>query len=121
LNNGYYQDAQASVSRANLRAWGQKDLAHGCAHLWLQNKNHTWKNVVDGVPIPAISGTVEISGFQPNKSYTIEWWDPYQTNKLQQIIGSDTNVAQADGSISIPVANLVTDVALKIIASNGCA
>jgi hypothetical protein len=120
LNNGYYQDAQASVSRDSLRAWGQKDLVHGCAHLWLQNKNHTWKNVVDDVPIPAISGSVEISGFQPDESYTITWWDPYQANKLQQIIGSDTVVAQADGSISIRVTNLATDVALKIIASSGC-
>jgi len=120
LNNGDYQDAQAIVSSDNLRAWGQKDSVHGCAHLWLQNKNHTWKNVVDDVPIPAISGTVEISGFQPNESYTVEWWDPYQADQTQQIIGSDTIVAQADGSISLLVTNLATDVSLKIVASNGC-
>ena len=120
LNKGGYQDAQALVSNTNLRAWGQKDLGHGCAHLWLQNKDHTWKNVVDNLPIPAVSGTVKISGFQPNESYTIEWWDPYQADKTQQIISSNPIVAQADGALSIQVINLATDVALKIIARNGC-
>jgi hypothetical protein len=120
LNNGSYQDAQAVLSSGALRAWGQKDTVHGCAHLWIQNKNHTWKNAVDGINIPPVSGTVEISGFQPNKNYTLERWDPYLPDKNQQIISTTTIAAKANGSISIPVNNLATDVALKVIASDGC-
>ena len=115
LSNGHYQAAQATVSNNNLRAWGQKDLVNGQAHLWVQNKDHTWRNVVDGASIPARSGTVEMIGFQPNQSYTVEWWDPYQTDKAQQVTGSETIVAQGNGVLVIPVSNLTTDVALKII------
>jgi hypothetical protein len=63
---------------------------------------------------------VNLSGFQPNESYTIEWWDPYQADKTRQIISSNRIVAQADGALSIHVTDLATDVALKIIARNGC-
>jgi hypothetical protein len=120
LNNGHYQGAQAALSSGDLRAWGQKDLVQGCAHLWLQNTNHTWNNVVDGVPIPAISGTVEVSGFQPEQSYSVEWWDAYQTDKAQQIVRTESILAQPDGSILIPVDDLSTDVAIKVIDLDGC-
>ena len=119
MNNGHYRDAEAVVSSTNMRAWGQKDLIHGYAHLWLQNKQHTWKNVLDGVPIPTISGTVSVAGFQPGARYRIEWWDPYQPDPALQIIGIDNLTAQADGSIAVSVTDLARDVALKIIPIGG--
>jgi hypothetical protein len=67
LNNGHYKDAQATVSNEELRVLGQKDLTADRAHLWIQNKHHTWKNVVGQVPIPELSGTVTISGFRPDE------------------------------------------------------
>lgn len=76
LTNGYYQDAEATTSHPDLRAWGQKDVTHGRAHLWVQNKRHTWRNVVDGVSVGPINGTVTIPGLQPGP-YTVEWWDTY--------------------------------------------
>lgn len=114
LNNGNYRDAEAVVSNDNLRVWGQKDLNCECAHLWLQNIKHTWKNVVDGNSIRPASGEVTISGFQPGKGYTLEWWDTYQTDKTLQITGSETIKAGADGSIVFQVDNLADDVAVKI-------
>ena len=120
LNNGRYRDAEAAVSNGNLRAWGQKDLVHGCAHLWLQNKKHTWKNVLDGVAIPTISGTVSVAGFQPGARYRIEWWDPYQPDPALQIIRTDNLTSQADGSIVILTNGLATDVAVKIVSAGGC-
>ena len=120
LSNGYYQDAATTSSETNLRAWGQKDLVNGCAHLWIQNINHTWKNVSDGVTIPPVSGTITILGFQPDQSFTVEWWNPYQPDKTQQIMFTETVVTQANGAILIEVDDLGTDMALKIIASDGC-
>ncbi len=114
MNNGHYQDAQATVSGTDLRAWGQKDLANGRAHLWIQNKKHTWRNVVGGVAIPAVSGTVEVSGLKEFKSYAIEWWDPYQPDISRQIIRIDTAVARANGAITITVDKLANDIAVKI-------
>lgn len=114
LNNGHYEDAAPVSSHPDLRAWGQKDVAHGRAHLWIQNKNHTWRNVIDGISIPAASGTVTIAGFEPGQSYIVEWWDPYQPDPTLQVIGAETAVAQPDGSITITVDSLTTDLAVKV-------
>jgi hypothetical protein len=114
LNNGHYEDAKAIVSEPNLRVWGQKDMLNGQAHLWIQNKEHTWKNIYDGLSIAPLSGTVTLEGFQPKTSYAISWWDTYQTDETQQIIGRERLIAQADGSIIIPIENLMTDIALKL-------
>ncbi len=125
LNNGHYQDAAAQVTvttgnDGDIRAWGQKDGANGCAHLWMQNRRHTWANVVNGAAIPAVAGTVEISGFVPLESYIVEQWDTYQPDAAQQIIQTDTLTAQNDGSILITVENLTNDIAMKIFDANGC-
>lgn len=120
LNNGNYQDAAPAVAGDGLRVWGQKDPARGCAHLWIQNINHTWRNVVDGGSIPPVSGTVTLSGFQPGGSYRLEWWDPYQPDQAQQIVRTETVVAQPNGSIAVSVSDLASDVALKIVAPGGC-
>ena len=53
----------------------------------------------------------------PGKWYTVEWWDTYQSDQAQQIMRTDTSIARADGSISISVDNLTTDVAIRIIAA----
>lgn len=115
LNNGHYQDAQAVVSPNALRAWGQKDLVHGRAHLWIQNRNHSWRNIVDGVPISPVTGTVTVTGFCPGTRYTVEWWDPYQPDRARQIMRSSTVIARPEGAITIAVENLTTDIAVKIV------
>jgi hypothetical protein len=125
LNNGYYQDAAAQVivtkgDSGDIRAWGQKDLTHSCAHLWIQNKNHTWQNVVDGMSIPAVTGTIQLSGFQPNASYTLQWWNPYEPDKTSQIFKTATVVSQSDGSVAFLVKVLITDTAIQLISANGC-
>jgi hypothetical protein len=114
LNNGHYQDVAAAVDVADLRVVGQSDLAHGRAHLWFQNAKHTWRNVVDEVSVPSITGTVVITGFQPGQTYTVEWWDTYQPNTALQILATTMITAKNDGGISLSVNNLYSDVAVKI-------
>ncbi|HET8671292.1 MAG TPA: hypothetical protein VFM05_11890, partial [Candidatus Saccharimonadales bacterium] len=110
LNNGEYEDAAASVSDTNLRAWGQKDLTNRRAHLWIANQNHTWKSVVDGVSVTPISGTITLGGFDPNTSYKVEWWDTYAgTVSSTQTISTDSQ-----GNVVLSVNDLVTDTAVKI-------
>ncbi len=116
LSNGHYRDSQATTSQPALVAWGQTDPVHGMAHLWLRNRLHTWKNVVDGASIPAVSGTVVIGGFEPSGQYAVQWWDTYQPDRSRQVIRTDTVVAQGDGAIVLPIQNLTTDIAVKIIA-----
>lgn len=110
LNNGHYQDLDATATDERLRAWGQKDLVNGEAHLWLQNTEHTWRHVVDGAAIPALSGALAVPGFAPGASYTVQWWDT-QTGQPQ---ASETIVAQPDGALRLEIVDLRTDVAAKI-------
>jgi hypothetical protein len=114
LSNGQYQDLTAAVSNPGLRVVGQKDLVAGKAHAWVQNKQHTWRNVVDKVAISPISGSVTIEGFSPGAGYEVQWWDPYQVTGTPGPFKIDVLTASSSGAISIPVASLATDVALKL-------
>lgn len=114
LNNGKYRAAEAQVSNDSLRAWGQVDRMNGRAHLWIFNKNYTWKKVVNGESIPAVSGKVTLPGFRPAGSYTVQWWDPYQPDPAKQIIRTQTVLAKADGSIRLGVDQLKSDIAIQI-------
>jgi hypothetical protein len=110
LNNGSYQNVAAVVGNTALRAWGQKDVVNDRAHLWIQNSQHTWKNVVDNVSISPISTSITISGFSPNKSLRVEWWDTY-TGSPSQTTNLTTN---NQGVLSLSITNLTTDTAVKI-------
>ncbi|HXK62030.1 MAG TPA: DUF5719 family protein [Acidobacteriota bacterium] len=109
LNNGHYQDADPEISNPALRAWGQKDLTNGNAHLWIQNREYTWRKVVNKTPDPE-SGTVILHGFKPGASFLIEWWDTSQG----AVSGRETQRADSSGRISLSVTRLATDVAVKI-------
>jgi len=112
LNNGKYRDLEAAISNPDLRVVGQKDTVSGNAHLWIQNKNFTWKNAVEEIkPVP-VSGTVRIGGFVFDKEYELEYWDT--TKIADQITATVTAKASAGGELTIPVESLATDVALKI-------
>ena len=114
LNNGRYQDAQALVSNENIRVWGQKDLQDGRAHLWIQNAGHTWQNVLDKTPVPAVSGSLAIGGFQPGESYELAWWDPYQPDISRQVFAQQRLTARSDGFLLICWQDLASDVALTV-------
>ncbi len=114
LNNGYYQDAAASSSSPDLRVWGQKDVVNGRAHLWLQNRQHTWANRVNDVPPDAISDTISLPGFVPGRAYTLERWDTTEPDPERQIFATETVTAQANGSLDFAVENLTADIAVKV-------
>jgi len=117
LNNGHYQDVQATSSNQVLRVVGQKDVLNGNAHLWIANSQHTWRNVVNNVSMTPASGTITVSGLAPNADYRVEWWDTYQLTVPLVAFKVDSTKASSTGSISIPVTSLATDVAIKISKS----
>jgi len=110
LSNGHYQDAEAGFSDPELRVLGQKDLVNNAAHLWIQNKQHTWKNRVDGVKVTPVSGEILVSGFQPEAAFWVVWWD---TNLGVSTAHEQVN-ADRDGTIVLAVRDLHTDRALRI-------
>jgi hypothetical protein len=108
LSNGNYVDAQAVTSVPNLRAWGQKDVVNGRAHLWIDNIPYTWYNVVNGVAVAPVSGTVTIPGL-PNGEYTVQWWNTASGS----IIQSNT-VECTGGVITLTVTSLGSDIACQV-------
>jgi hypothetical protein len=118
VNNGSYSDAAVVVSDANLRVVGQKDTSHGQAYLWIQNKNHEWLNVVNGTAIAPITGTVQIPGLAAGRSYTVQWWDPYQLNPASQVTKTEALTAGSNGTLTLSVSSLTTDVAVQVRAAS---
>ncbi len=115
LNNGVYQDVNGVVSNPRMQVVGQKDVVNNRAHLWVKNQDHTWRNVVDGVPgISGLSGTVTIEGFSPNTTFSVDW-HLFTTIGLP-IISSSTVTTNSNGIIllSLPNDPQITDVGIRI-------
>jgi len=117
LHNGRYRDLAASATDPNLRVLGQKDPTAGRAHAWVDHRQHTWRTVVDGTPIPPISATVSWAMDRPSASYQLERWDTF----LGEIIGSETVSADATGQVTVSVTNLVNDIAVRLRLDIGSA
>ncbi len=123
LNNGSYEEigtdlqgsAQVLVTgdpSGRLRAWGVRDAQTGRVLLWIDNANHTWRNVANGASISPVSGDLTIQGL-PQGTYTAEWWDTYTGT----VTGTSTYTVGADGTLSFTVNALGTDMAVKIYRS----
>ncbi len=123
LNNGRYVNAAPTTSTPQLRAWGQQDVEAGRAHLWIQNGAHIWGNVAEGTAVSTssgqavspISGTVTLTGFVPNETYTVSWWDTNQPDLTQQIVKTEMINADGDGQLVLMVEGLERDTAVKIL------
>lgn len=119
VNKGGYKDIQSSVSNGKIRAWGQKNLSSNKAYMWIQNSDHTWKNVMDGVGSQQ-SANITIK-LNPNTSYRLEWWNTCSGKEANGCIASmvrtETKVTSGAGDITISVQNLADDKAVKIVSS----
>lgn len=115
LNNGHYQDAQAAASDPGLRVVGQKDTANNRAHLWVQNRQHTWRNVVNGATgISGLGGTLTINGFTPNTGLAVEWHE-FTTLGLPSIRQETITTDNAGVlTITLPSNPDITDAGIKI-------
>ncbi|MBP1465345.1 PKD domain-containing protein [Candidatus Chloroploca sp. M-50] len=112
VQRGGYGDAEARLSNSQLRAYGQRNVARGKAHLWVQNRLHTWRNVMGGAGAVAItpqSGTLSLT-LQPNRRYEVAWWDSYAGTVLRRELVTST----ANGEITLTITNLASDLALTI-------
>lgn len=108
VSNGNYRDVDADVSNDSIRVLGQKDTVNRRAHLWIDNRKYTWRNIVDGVNVEPVSGQVTISGLADGL-YQVEWWDT-STGAVTR----KEDVQCSQGKITLTVTNLVSDVACKI-------
>ena len=112
LNRGGYVDWGGTVSNPSLRVVGQKNTSTGSMHLWVQNKAHTWKNVVDRAAIQPASGSITVPGFKPGAAYALERWDTYAPGG--RVASAEHLVAESTGTLTVRVDALSTDLALKL-------
>jgi hypothetical protein len=115
LTNGHYQDLEAAVSSPDLRTLGQKDVVNGRAHLWIDNRQHTWKAVVDGTPIPQVSGTIQLDLGKPNACFRATWYNTDTGIPVR----TETLPADKSGILTLTVTRLDTDTAVKIAINHG--
>ena len=108
--NSRYRDAGASSADPRLRFAGQKDVPRGHAYLWIDNRNHTWKNVVDGVPVAPVSAALQIPMSRPGANYAVTWFDT-----ATGLPAAQTNVAaDTNGIVQLTVSGLASDTALQL-------
>jgi len=102
-----FRPARVSTDSPRLRALGLR--GRNLVLLWLQNRAHTWWNVVEKRPIhPLDAATVTVSGLKDG-TYQVEWWDTWKGVVTQR---EDRQAQQ--GALSLAVARLRRDVAVKI-------
>lgn len=111
LANSRYVDAGATSAESRLRIIGQKDVPAGHAFLWLDNRDHTWKRVVDGLPVTGLTATVQVPLLRSNAMYRATWYNtetglPVVTNHLS---------ADAGGVIHLGLTNLQGDTAVQLM------
>ena len=110
LANSRYTDAGATTPNTQLRVIGQKDIPAGHAFLWFDNREHTWKRVVDGLPAAPINTSVQIPLLRPHAAYRATWFDT--TNGQPRA----THTLSADGAgiVALAITNLLTDTAVQL-------
>ncbi|PIR43779.1 hypothetical protein COV24_00885 [candidate division WWE3 bacterium CG10_big_fil_rev_8_21_14_0_10_32_10] len=86
LSNGQYVDAQATVTNPKLRAWGQKDLTNGNAHIWVQNMYHRWAYLIPFVGNSISFGQVA-AGTTGTTSYTFKNPVNFETTVESIVLG----------------------------------
>jgi len=102
-------DSGIEVDNDNVRAMALR--SDGSAYVWIQNKQHTWYNVVvNAVTPPTVYGaTVTIRGLNAG-GYEVEWWNTYDGVPVDY----DQLVVGESGVVTIAVPPLQTDIACKI-------
>jgi hypothetical protein len=107
LTFDYVKFTNAVAKQSKLRVIGLKNDTMSL--IWVQNKDHTWWNVVNNMSIEPIEKVeVELSGFKDG-NYVIEYWDTYSG-----VVMKTEEVVAVDGEIHLIIEDVKKDIALKI-------
>jgi hypothetical protein len=106
-----------SSENGKLRAMGLREDTR--AYIWIQNTDSTWWNTIHNLGLDSQAGTLAISGFRSDCTYTVEWWDPWESEVGQQLISYSQVEANSAGELAIDLRDyrqegLRTDAAVKI-------
>jgi len=107
LSIDYVGFTDAVLKKAKARVIG---LNNGTLALaWIQNREHTWWNVINGIPIEPIADLeFELYGFLDGE-YMVELWDTYDGRILKR-----EKVMASEDKLLLNVQDLKKDIALKV-------
>jgi len=109
-----FQRVTCETNRDNLRVLGLQGKT--LTILWVQNKAHTWWNVIHGEAVPAVEGgELTVAGFAPGK-YRIEYWDTYEGRITASEEARSPEGSARDGQVRVPLPRIDRDIAIKIIS-----
>lgn len=112
ITEGQYQQAIATSTNTNIRVWGQMQASGNAAHIWIQNRNHTWRNVLtNGLPSPE-SATITLSGLAPG-AHVLSEWDPWGQDTVAKAV--DTVWVNESGMLQVAVNGLIRDIAYQVL------
>lgn len=111
-NNGNYQPLNLSVA-SPYRATGQIDSTNNRAHLWIQNTNHTWRRVVDGVATGGLPSSLVVGGFNTSGSLNVEI-NYFNTNGVKTVVNQSLNPVNGSLTLNLSTNSQYTDAAIKI-------
>ncbi len=107
LTFDYIKFTNAIAKQSKVRVIGLKNDTMSL--LWIQNKDHTWWNVVNNIPVePVEKVEVELCGFKDG-SYIVEYWDTYSG-----VVMRTEEVVATNGEIHLTIEDVKKDIALKI-------
>ena len=103
-----FEPARVEADHPQVRALGLRGKA--ISILWVQNREHTWWNVVHANPIPPVErATVTVNALEPGR-YRVEIWDTWTGAVTRQ---SEASAIQ--GVARIPLPAIERDLAMKLI------
>jgi len=100
-----FRPVKAAVSSKQLWAIGL--VGKTVTLLWVQNRNNTFYNTIDKVPVTPVAGTVTIP--LPPGAYRVERWDTYQGKVVAM---EDIQAGEAGLVLAVPA--ITTDLAYKV-------
>jgi hypothetical protein len=102
-----FRQARVEAGNDQIRVLGLR--GRPLSILWVQNRKHTWGNVVAGTPIPVIEGAqLTLSDLERGR-YKVEYWDTWTG-----AVTGESELAAPQGTVRIPIPPLQRDIALKI-------
>lgn len=110
-NTEGFEPFSAGNQNEQLRVYGLRGKT--MTLLWVQNRAHTWWNVVEGNPVPTVEHARIFHpefACQESNTYTVEIWDAYDGKKIS------SREVRVDGeSQYIDIGKVEKDVAVKVI------
>lgn len=102
-----FEQARVETDHSQVRAIGLRGKL--LSILWIQNRAHTWWNVVHNVSIPRIEGaSVTLNDIEPGR-YRVEVWDTWSGAPVHS-----SEVHASGGAVRIPIPPFQRDLAVKL-------